>query len=454
METKYDILVIGSGFSGLVSAVLLAKKGFRVAIVSDREQSAVREKDGYIFNDSPLLITGLHDGPLKTVSDEVGLPKIAVSKSAVSYQVVLPDERISVYQDRERFCDELKRCFPSDIDKINMFYNHLSGLAGQIEKVMDLNPFSFRPLLPLSIMKGKRPINKLMKGLALPQKFHSFIDAQLASFSYLDAPVSSISASSLLEAYGEGVYSGVDGLKELFLQRFKALGGDVIRSAAKDVAKNGNRWLLRTDEEAISGRAVIGNMDVVSFCSLFLDIGKKYLKKTERIERSHYPLKVNIGVRESGIPVGMADNVILLRDYQKGALNENLLYLQMAPATNGRRSVSIRCHVQADRLRKEEIRKTAEGLLEGVEWLCPFIDRHVELLDISNTDVSEGRVYSTTLAHKMGLGILPHEIIGGEVFFAGPEIFPSLGFDGLIYSGKMAAAGALKSLNKEAKRLI
>ena len=37
-ETHYDTLVIGGGLSGLTAASLLAKKGFRVAVVEKSEQ--------------------------------------------------------------------------------------------------------------------------------------------------------------------------------------------------------------------------------------------------------------------------------------------------------------------------------------------------------------------------------------------------------------------------------
>lgn len=449
METKYDILVIGSEVPGLVSAVLLAKKGFRVAIVLDDDRPSAYEKNGYLFNESPLIITGLQDGPLGRVFDEIGLPKAAGPKTTVPYQVVLPDERIDVYQEPERFRSELKRCFPGEFKRVFAFYSHIFALNGRIRQVMDLNPFSFRPLLPYGIMRGKLPIDNLMKGLGLSQRFQAFIEAQVAAFSYLCRPISSISASSLLESSRKGIYfldRGKGGLKELLLKSTKAPSVDIIRSSAKEVSRHGNRWLLRTEEEAISGRTVIGNMDAAAFCGLFLDIRKKYLTKIGKVKRSHYPLTVNLGVKDSGIPAGMPENVVVLRDFQREASGENLFYIQMGPASNGRRSVSITCQVQAERYRKDEVRGISEKMLEGVDWLCPFIDRHVELLDIRYEVQQKDGKYTTTLGQKMGVGVLNNEIIRGEVFFTGPEVFPALGFDGLIYSAEMAAKGVSQGL--------
>ncbi|MDO8446062.1 MAG: hypothetical protein Q7T53_08190 [Deltaproteobacteria bacterium] len=449
METKYDILIIGSEISGLVSAALLAKKGFSVAVVSGREGSPVYEKDGYTLNERPSFITGLKGGPLGTLFDEIGVPKDTGIKGASPYQVVLPDERVDVYEEPELFHEELRRCFPKEIDKVSDFYNHLSGLNEEIGHVMDLNPFSFRILLPSGIRKGKRPLRDMAEGLGLSQRFQSFVRAQISSFSYLDGPTSIMAASSILESSRKGIYSiegGLDGLKEMLLKKIESFGGDFIMSPAKEVSRNGNRWLLRTEEEALSGRVVIGNIDAQIFCGLFLDLRKKYLKSIDRIENSLSPLTVNLGVKESGVPVGMAANVIVLRDYGGKHILDNLILVHMGAPSNGKRGVSITCRVPTEEYRNGNIRGISEAMLEGVDELLPFIDRHIEVLDIRNVEPKGDGIFVTSVKQKMGIGGLPFEMVRGEIYYAGPEVYPSLGFDGLVYSGKAVAAAALRAL--------
>lgn len=452
METKYDILIIGSEISGLVSAALLAKKGFSVAVVSGREGSPVYEKGGYTLDERPFFITGLKEGPLEGLFDEIGLPKNTGIRGAIPYQVILPDERVDIYEDPKLFHEEFRRCFPKEIDKVSDFYKHLSGLNEEIGHVMDMNPFSFRLLLPPSIRKGKRPLRDVAEGLGLSQRFQSFVRAQISSFSYLDGPTSIIASSSILESSRKGIYSmegGLGGLKEMLLKKIKSFGGDFIGSPAKEVSRNGNRWLLRTEEEALSGRVVIGNIDAPTFCGLFLDLGKKYLKSIGRIEKSLFPLTVNLGVKESGIPVGMAENVIMLRDYGREHIIDNLLLVHMGAPSDGKRDVSITCHVPREEYGKGNIRGISEAMLEGVDELLPFIDRHTEVLDIRDVEPKGDGIFVSAVKSKMGIGVLPFEMVRGELYYAGPEVFPSLGFDGLVYSGKAAAAAALKGLEKK-----
>lgn len=452
METAYDILVIGSGISGLISAALLAKTGARVAVVGDIGKPASYEKNGYIFNERPFPITGLHGGPLGMVLDEIGLPKGIFRTDAISYQVVLPDERIDICEGTGLFHEEMRRCFPRDIDKVSAFYSHTSDLSGKIDQVMELNPFSFRLFLPTGINRGKKSIQDVIEKFSSGQRFQSFIRAQLSSFSFMPGGISLIAASSILESSRKGLYcmeGGSDALRTLLLKKIKNLGGDIIAARVRDISRNGNRWLLRTEDEAFSGRAVIGNIDAMTFCNLFLDGGKKYLRKVERIEKIAYPLTINIGVKDAGIPTGMAENIVMLRDYKKDYHSDNLLFMQITPSVDGRRSMSITCKVsKEDYSIKEKLKEITEKMLEGVEELCPFIDIHTEVVDIRSPEPGWDGIYSTTLSQRMGVGVLPPEIVRGEILFAGPEVFPTLGFDGLVYSGRMAAAAALKGLEK------
>lgn len=452
METKYDAIIIGSDISGLISAALLAGKGVRVAIVSGNEGPAVYDRKGYTFSERPFPITGLNGGPLGMVFDEIGLSREAFRKDRVSYQVVLPDERIDIYEDQGLFDDEMRRCFPDENDRISAFYCDISGMNSKAGQVIDLNPFSLRLLQPSGIRKWRRSVDDLLKGYGLSERFRLFIKAQLTPFSY-SGSVSTLAASSILGSLRKGIYyieGGSDGLKGRLLKKIKSLGGDIVESSVREVSRNGNRWLLRTGNEAFSARAVIGNIDLQAFCGLFLNEKGSYFKKAKRVHKSLSPVTVNLGIKDTGVPVGMADNVVMVREYGKESALDNLLFFQISPSVDGNRIMSVTSNMPTDDYsRKERVWETAENMLQGVEHLCPFIERYAEVLDIRYSEPRGGGTYSTSLREKMAVGLMPHEMVRGEVFFAGPEVFPSLGFDGLVYSGRVAAAAILKRFEKD-----
>jgi phytoene dehydrogenase-like protein len=72
-DNSYDAIVIGAGISGLLSALVLSKKGKRVLIV-DKESfigGMCRSYDveGYMVDTGPHVITRLDSGPLKELMD-------------------------------------------------------------------------------------------------------------------------------------------------------------------------------------------------------------------------------------------------------------------------------------------------------------------------------------------------------------------------------------------------
>ena len=63
-DTHYDTVIVGGGVGGLVTAIRLAAAGQNVAIFERNEQFggklAVRERDGFVFDIGPSLLTLPH----------------------------------------------------------------------------------------------------------------------------------------------------------------------------------------------------------------------------------------------------------------------------------------------------------------------------------------------------------------------------------------------------------
>ena len=70
---KYDVVVIGSGISGLLSALALSKEGKKVLILEKEDYIGgvcrSYEVDGYRVDTGPHAITRLENGPLRELMD-------------------------------------------------------------------------------------------------------------------------------------------------------------------------------------------------------------------------------------------------------------------------------------------------------------------------------------------------------------------------------------------------
>jgi UDP-galactopyranose mutase (EC 5.4.99.9) len=71
---KYDVVVVGAGFSGLLSALALSKEGNSVLVIEmDNFIGGVCRSynvGGYTVDTGPHAITRMESGPLKQLMDE------------------------------------------------------------------------------------------------------------------------------------------------------------------------------------------------------------------------------------------------------------------------------------------------------------------------------------------------------------------------------------------------
>jgi len=129
----YDVIVIGSGIGGLTSASLLSKRGLKVLIV---EQNSTAGglcnsilKKGYAFDIAASLFWGFGHGEVFhwlfsefNILNDLLERESVIRKIEPALQVILPNHRINIYSERNRFYEELKREFPSDMANLIKLY--------------------------------------------------------------------------------------------------------------------------------------------------------------------------------------------------------------------------------------------------------------------------------------------------------------------------------------------
>lgn len=124
METTYDIIIIGSGLSGLICAYILSKEGYKVAVLEKNKQvggclqTFVRDKR--IFDVGVHYIGGLDEGQSLNqyfkylgIRDALKLQKMDLD----AFDTIGFDGDDTVYkmaQGHERFVDSLSQQFPKE----------------------------------------------------------------------------------------------------------------------------------------------------------------------------------------------------------------------------------------------------------------------------------------------------------------------------------------------------
>ena len=149
-----DVLVIGSGISGLLTAALLSKLGYKCVVVEQHDQAGgsthTFEEAGFEFD------TGLH-----YVGDVLGILLNAGTSGApiewactghVVDEVVCGSERVPIRHPKARFLEELHEHFPKERRAINAYARKLDSakLALGSRLVLKLVPlWLVQILLPL-----------------------------------------------------------------------------------------------------------------------------------------------------------------------------------------------------------------------------------------------------------------------------------------------------------------
>ncbi len=134
--SRCDVAIIGAGLAGLAAGALLAHAGKRV-VLADAEQAAGgilagHEEAGLLFNAGLPVVFGLGTGGVARLRKTLGLSEEPRLLPA-SYQVALPDRRVTVLPEREATLEELRREFPRDIDSLASLFREMQDLARAIE---------------------------------------------------------------------------------------------------------------------------------------------------------------------------------------------------------------------------------------------------------------------------------------------------------------------------------
>lgn len=158
---QYDVIVIGSGIGGLVTATQLAAKGIKVLVleryVIPGGSAGYFERQGYRFDVGASMIFGFGDrGTTNLLTRALAAVdmSIATIPDPVQIHYHLPNDlEVKVHRDYEEFLTELTARFPHEAKGIRKFYDECWKVFNCLNSIELLSLEEIRYLLRVFMQK-------------------------------------------------------------------------------------------------------------------------------------------------------------------------------------------------------------------------------------------------------------------------------------------------------------
>lgn len=280
---KYDVAVLGAGVAGLAAAAFLADAGKRVVIIdaADRPGGVCADEatGGIMVPGAPLLFCN------NSLSAIQSLIHQSLDLVPQSYQVALQNCRVTVSLRQDETIEDLRREFPSEIDKIKRFYSEINYMAQREKK----NKFIF-------LLNSRKSARSFIESLKLSHNFKAFLNVQAVFFYGREIQNLSISEiSSLFSTPPHAIRGGIMQYSMRLMEKIRENGGDVLMGHSWPPLEFRSHKVtgLHTEEGLIETKAVLLNMPI---------------KTPQQMQT------VIATIRQDVVPVGMNDMVLCLPD--------------------------------------------------------------------------------------------------------------------------------------------
>ncbi|WP_153396236.1 phytoene desaturase family protein [Chryseobacterium vaccae] len=288
MKKEYDILVIGSGLGGLVSALILAKEGLKVCVLEKNNQYGGNlqtfSRDKLIFDTGVHYLGGLSKGQnlhqffsyLEIMDelelhqmDEDGYDKISFEDENIEYPHA---------QGYENFIEQLTAYFPGEKQNLENYCEEIQYVCGQFPRYHVVGKDNYNEeILHLNTKRFIESVtqNKKLQAVLLGSNFLYAGDSENIPF-YVHA----LTVNSYIQSAYKCVKGGSQ-ISKLLIRKLRQYGAEVHKhSEVSEFIFNENDVLTSvktSDGKEYTAKKFISNIEIRSAIKL---IGEERLKKS------------------------------------------------------------------------------------------------------------------------------------------------------------------------------
>lgn len=288
MKKTYDILIIGSGIGGLVSALILAKEGLKVCVLEKNNQYGGNlqtfSRDKLIFDTGVHYLGGLSKGQnlhqffsyLKIMEDlelkkmdENGYDKITFGDDEIEYPHA---------QGYDNFVEQLSKYFPEERDNLKDYCEEIQRICNHFPRYNVIGKDSYsEEILHLNTKRFIESItqNTKLQSVLLGSNFLYAGDSENIPF-YVHA----LTVNSYIQSAYKCVKGGSQ-ISKLLIRKLREYGADVHKhSEVSEIIFNENNVLSSVKTKSgkeYFAKQFISNIEIHTLTKL---IGEERLKKS------------------------------------------------------------------------------------------------------------------------------------------------------------------------------
>ena len=481
----YDVIVIGSGIGGLVTATQLSAKGARVLVLERYliagGSSGYFERQGYRFDVGASMIFGFgQEGTTNLLTRALAAVGMSLETIADPVQIHyhLPDGLdLKVHKDYEKFLQELTGHFPHQAQGIRRFYdqcwqvfhclNSMELLSLEEPRYL-LRVFLQNPGACLGLVKYlPQNVGAIARRYLNDPVLLKFIDMECYCWSVVPAHLTPMINAGMVFSdrhYGGINYpkGGVGRIAEQLVAGLEKTGGEIQYKArvTKILTEKGQAIGVRlANGKEYRARRIVSNATRWdTFDNLLADfpLPGKEKRWRQRYQKSPSFLSLHLGVKTEVIPSGSECHHILLEDWQHLETEQGTVFVSIPTlldpslAPPGHHIVhaftpSWMSHwqnltPQAYQNQKEE---AAHNLIQRLEALFPGLAAGLDYQEVGTPRTHRrflGRQDGTygPIPRRRLPGLLPMPFNQTQIpglYCVGDSTFPGQGLNAVAFSG-------------------
>ena len=485
-SNDYDVIVIGSGIGGLVTATQLAAKGANVLVlerylIPGGSAGYFDRGDGYRFDVGASMIFGFGDkGTTNLLTRALDGVKMSIETIPDPVQVHyhLPDGLdLKVHKDYEKFLQELIAYFPHEEKGIRQFYgecwkvfNCLNAMEllsleelGYLTRVFFQHPFACLGLVKYLPQNA----GDIARRYIHDRQLLKFIDAECYIWSVVPADRTPMINAGMV--FSDRHYGGIN--------YPKGGVGQVAQKLAEGLENAGShiRYKARVTEILIENDRAVGvklasgetlrAKRVVSNATRW-DTFEKLLPQTrkptsekkwqQRYQQSPSFLSLHLGIKAEALPTGIECHHVLLESWDEMETEQGTIFVSI-PTLLDPSLAPEGCHIihtftpswmqEWENLSPSEYEakkeKAADRLIDRLTQLIPDLDRGLDFQEVGTPRTHRrflGRdngTYGPIPSRKLPglLGMPFNRTAIANLYCVGDSTFPGQGLNAVAFSG-------------------